>query len=141
MGLKVSKVDLWSTTIDDRAGGAADKIEPLAAAGANLEFVFARRTPEQPGRGILFVTPVKGAKVVQAARTAGFDKSPDIQSVKAEGTDKKGVGARLMRGLADAGVSFRAISASVVGTRFVCYIALDNAADVAKASAVLRKVG
>jgi hypothetical protein len=27
--------------MDDRVGGAADKIEPLAKAGANFEFVFA----------------------------------------------------------------------------------------------------
>ena len=45
MALKVSKVELWSAAIDDRAGGAADKLEPLSKAGANFEFVFTRRTP------------------------------------------------------------------------------------------------
>ena len=29
MTLKVTKVEMWSTTIDDRAGGLADKIDPL----------------------------------------------------------------------------------------------------------------
>ncbi|HLE65661.1 MAG TPA: hypothetical protein VI730_00785, partial [Burkholderiales bacterium] len=65
MALKVSKVDLWMATIDDRAGGAADKLEPLAKAGANFEFVFTRRTPEQPGKGVVFAAPVRGAKVVR----------------------------------------------------------------------------
>ena len=78
MALKVTKTEMWSVTIDDQAGGAAEKIEPLAAAGANFEFVFARRTPEQPGKGVVFVTPVKGAKVVKAARNAGFEKPPGI---------------------------------------------------------------
>ena len=59
MALKVSKVEMWSATVDDRSGGAADKIEPLTKAGADFEFVFGRRTHEHPGRGILFVAPVR----------------------------------------------------------------------------------
>jgi hypothetical protein len=55
MALKVGKADMWSVMIDDRAGGAAEKIEPLAKAGANFEFLLARRTPEQPGRGVIFL--------------------------------------------------------------------------------------
>ena len=141
MGLKVSKVDLWSVTIDDRAGGAADKIEPLSKAGANFEFVFTRRTPEQPGQGIAFITPVKGPKVVQAAQAAGFGKSVNLYSVRIEGTDKPGVTAKVLRSLASAGISLRALSASAVGRKFVSYVALDSAEDAAKAVSLLRKLG
>jgi len=35
-------------------------LEALAKAGADLEVVFARRTPEQPGQGILFAGPIAG---------------------------------------------------------------------------------
>jgi hypothetical protein len=141
MALKVTKTEMWSVTIDDRAGGAAEKIEPLAGAGANFEFVFARRTPEQPGKGVVFVTPVKGAKVVQAARSAGFEKPADIHGLRLEGSDKPGISAKIMRTLADAGISFRATSASAVGRKFVCYVALDSAADAARAASVLRRLG
>jgi hypothetical protein len=141
MAVKVSKVDLWTATIDDRAGGAADKLEPLSRAGANFEFVFARRTPEQPGKGLLVVAPVKGAKVVKAAQEAGLAKSADLSSVRIEGTDKPGVTARMARALAQAGISFRALSASAQGRKFVTYVALDSADDAAKAAAVLRKAG
>ena len=141
MALKVTKAELWSVAIDDRAGGAADKIEPLAKAGANFEFVFARRTPEQPGKGVVFVSPVKGAKVVQAAKAAGFEKPADMHSIRAEGTDKPGVTAKIMRSLAGAGISFRAVSATAVGRKFACYVALDSAEDAAKAAALLRKIG
>jgi len=140
MALRVSKVELWSATIDDRAGGAADKIEPLAKAGANFEFVFARRTPEQPGMGILFITPVKGAKVTQAAQAAGFGKSITTHSVRIEGTDKPGVTAKVMRALANAGISFRAFSASAIGRRFVSFVALDSAEDAARATSLLRRI-
>src|SRR5919201_3384326 len=67
MAIKASRIDVWMTIIDDRAGGAAEKLEALAKAGADLEVVFARRTPEQPGQGILFAGPIEGAKVTRAA--------------------------------------------------------------------------
>ena len=141
MALKVGKVDLWMATIDDRAGGAADKLEPLSKAGANFEFVFTRRTPEQPGKGVLFATPVRGAKVLRAAQEAGFAKSADLHSLKVEGADKPGVTANAARALAAAGISFRALSASAVGRKFVCYVALDSADDAARAAGLLRKLG
>jgi hypothetical protein len=141
MSLKVSKVEVWSAAIDDRAGGAADKVEPLAKAGANFEFVFARRTPEKPGMGIVFITPVKGAKVIQAARAAGFDKSLDMHPLRIEGTDKPGVTAKVVRALAGARISFRGFSASAVGKKFVGFLVVDNAEDAARAAGLLKKIG
>jgi hypothetical protein len=141
MALKITKTELWSVTIDDQAGGAAGKIEPLSTAGANFEFVFARRTPERPGKGVVFVTPVKGAKVVQAAKSAGFEKSANMHSLRVEGSDKPGAVARIMRSLAGAAISFRAVSANAVSRKFVCYVALDSAEDAARAASLLRKLG
>ena len=140
MALKVSRVELWTVSIDDRAGGAADKLEPLSKAGANFEFVFSRRTPEQPGRGILFVTPVKGTKVLQAAQAAGFTKPENLHSVRIEGANNPGVTAKVARALANAGISFRAQSATGIGSKFVSYVALDTAEEAAKAVSLLRKL-
>ena len=140
MTLKLSRVDLWTASIDDRAGGAADRLEPLSKAGANFEFVFSRRTPEQPGRGMLFVTPVKGAKVIQAAQSAGFAKPQNIHSVRIEGANKPGVTVMVARALANGGISFRALSASGIGSKFVGYVALDTAEDAAKAVGLLKKL-
>ena len=140
MALKVSRVDTWSATIDDRAGGAADRIEPLSKAGANFEFVFTRRTPERPGMGVMFVTPVKGAKVLQAAQAAGFSKAADMHTLRIEGADQRGVTANVMRSLADARISFRALSASALGRKFVGFLVLDSAEDAAKAAGLLRRL-
>ena len=71
MALKVSKADVWAVTIDDRPGGAAEKLETLSKAGADLEMVLARRTAEQPGKGVMFVTPLKGKKALDAATSRG----------------------------------------------------------------------
>jgi hypothetical protein len=139
MALQASKADVWVVTLEDRAGAAAEKLEALSQGGANLEMVFARRTDE-PGKGVMFVTPVKGAKATKAAQAAGFGKPQSIHSVRVEGGDKPGLGSKIARALGNAGVSFRGISAIVVGRKFISYIACDSAEDAAKAVAALRKV-
>src|SRR3954465_13220095 len=103
MAIKASRVDVWMTVIDDRAGGAADKLEALAKAGADLEGVFARRTPEQPGQGILYAGPMEGTKVTLAAEAAGLKRSETNHVMRIEGGDKPGLGAKISRTLAEAG--------------------------------------
>jgi hypothetical protein len=139
MALKVTKADVWVATIEDRAGGAADRLEALSRAGANLEMLLARRT-ETPGQGVMFVTPLKGAKAVKAAQEAGFGKPQNIHSVRIEGGDKAGLGAKIARMLGDAGVSFRGVSAVAMGKKFISYIACDSAEDAAKAISALKKL-
>ena len=140
MALKASRTDMWTCPLEDRAGGTAEKLDALAKAGANLEMVFARRAPEQPDRGVLFVSPVKGAKVVRAAQEAGITKAEGIHAVRVEGGDKPGLGAKIARGLGSAGISFRGLTAIAIGKKFISYIALDNEADAAKAVTVLKKL-
>jgi hypothetical protein len=140
MALKATKAEIWVATIEDRAGGAAEKLDALAQGGANLEMLLARRT-EQPGQGVMFVTPVKGAKAVKAAQAAGFGKPENIHSVRIEGGDKPGLGAKIARALGDAGISFRGVSAVAIGRNFISYIACDSAEDATKALSVLKKVG
>ena len=139
MALKVTKADVWAVTLEDRAGGAADKLEGLAKGGANLEMVLARRT-ETPGKGVMFVTPLKGAKAMKAAQEAGMGKPENIHSVRIEGGDKPGLGAKITRALGDAGISFRGLTAHAIGKKFVCNIALDSAEDADRAAKLLKKL-
>jgi hypothetical protein len=140
MKLNVSRTDTWAATIDDRPGGLADKLAALAAAGANLEFIVARRAPEKQGSGVVFVTPLKGAKQIKAAEAAGFQKTESLHSLRIEGADKPGMGAKLTQALAEAGVNLRGLSAAALGKRYVTHLALDTAQDAAKAAAVLKKL-
>lgn len=140
MALKVSKAEVWAVTIDDRAGGTADKLEVLSKAGANLEMLLARRTTEQPGKGVMFVTPLKGKKALDAAQQAGMGKPENIHSVRIEGGDKPGLGSKIARALGDAGVNFRGMSAIAIGSKFVSYVACDSADDAARAVAALKKL-
>jgi len=141
MKLKVNRTDTWAAAIDDRPGGVADKLAALAAAGANLELIIARRAPEQRGSGVVFVTPLKGAKQIKAAGVAGFQKTNSLHTLRIQGADKPGTGAKLTRALAEAGINLRGFSAAAVGKQYITHLALDTAVDATKAAAALKKLG
>jgi len=140
MALKVKQVDVWAASIQDRPGGVADKLAALAKAGANLEFVIARRAHDKPGTGVLFVALVEGENQVAAAEAAGFSKAESLHSVRLSGSDAPGLGAKITGALAAAGINLRGISAAAVGGTCGCYLALDSAQDAAKAVEVLEKL-
>ena len=139
MPYTVDKVDVWAGTIVDQPGGLAIVLDALEAAGANLEFVIARRRPEKPGKGVVFVAPLKGAAQSRVAKKAKLSKSKSLHSLRVEGPDKPGLGAKMTCALAEAGVSLRGLSAAALGRRCVVYFAFDNGADAAKARRVLGK--
>jgi len=60
--------------------------------------------------------------------------------VRAEGTDKPGLGAKMTQALAEKGINLRGLSAAAIGKRFVAHIAVDKAADATKAVRVLKKL-
>ena len=60
MSFRLDRVNLWAGEVPDQAGGAAGKLAFLAQAGANLEYVFTKRLQDQPGNGILYVSPITG---------------------------------------------------------------------------------
>lgn len=140
MALSVTRVDIWVASVGDRPGALAAKLATLAEAGAELEFVMARRAPDKPGTGVAFLTPIKGLQQGKAAKKAGLRKSKSVFAVRVEGRDKPGLGAKITQALADKGVNLRGLSASVIGTRFVLHLALDSAADAAKVGRVLRQM-
>jgi hypothetical protein len=140
MALKATRNDVWTATIDDRAGGAADVLDSLAKAKVNLEMVFARRLPEHPGKGLMIVGPIKGKKAEAAALAAGVAKTGAMYGVRVEGGDKAGLGAKITRALGNAGISFRGLTAHAIGKKFVCNIALDNPQDADRAVALLKRL-
>jgi hypothetical protein len=46
MDLFVEYVDVWAAPIRDKSGGLADVLGSLRDAGANLQFIMARRAPD-----------------------------------------------------------------------------------------------
>jgi hypothetical protein len=138
MPLKITKAEVWSAEIPDRPGGLADVLDSLAGAGANLECLIARRQPGKQRTGRVFVTPLKGQRLQAAAASAGFHAKGRISTLRVEGPDKRGIGARIARAVGDAGVNMRGTSAAVIGRKFVCYLGFDSADDATKAAAAIR---
>ncbi len=129
MSLTVERVDVWAATIEDEPGGLAKKLAPLSEAGADLAFAIARRAPEEPGTGVVFVTPLVGDAQTGAAEKAGFSVADSLHSLRIEGDNKPGIGTQLTGRLADAGINLRGLSAAVIAGRFIMYLALDTAKD------------
>jgi hypothetical protein len=140
MGLQATRVDVWAATLKDVPGSLAQKLSVLSEAGANLQFVVARREHAKPGTGVVFVTPIRGAAQAKAAKSAGFAKTKSLQSLRVEGPDKPGQGARITTAIAQAGISLRGLSAASIGRSFVTYLAFDAAKDASKARSILRKL-
>ena len=140
MAYTVKKVDVWAGEIADRPGGLAGTLAALSNAGANLEFLVARRAPDKPGTGVVFVTPIKGVKQKAAAQQAGLGTSEGLHSVRVEGPDRAGLGAKMTDALAEAGINVRGLSAAAIGRRGITYFAFDGAADADTAVRLLKKV-
>jgi hypothetical protein len=135
----VERVDIWAATIQDSPGGLAEVLTTLRNAGADLQSIIARRAPEEPGKGVVFVTPLQGDREIRAAAQVGFNVTHSLHSVRVMGPDRPGIAAELAQELADAGINLRGFSASVIGTQFVAYVAVDSLDDATKAVEILGK--
>jgi len=140
MKLDVTRVDVWSASIEDKPGMLAQKLETLSEAGADLEFVIARRSHEKPGTGVVFVTPIKGAKQVKAGRSAGFEKTNSLHSLRILVSDKPGVGAQLTKQIAEAGINLRGFSGAAIGGRAVFHLAFESQEDANNAMRCVKKL-
>jgi len=130
---------VWATTIDDKPGRLANTLTGLREAGADLNFILARRAPEQPNKAVVFVTPLQGDAELEAAATLGFSPTTRVYAVRVEGQNRPGIAAELAARLAATGLNLRGFSAAVLGTRFVLYIGFDSAEDAAQATSILQQ--
>ena len=140
MELLVERVDVWAAPIQDRPGTVAALLKTLHKAGADLSFVIARRAPDKPGTGVVFVTPLRGEQEIRAASEAGFNVTNSLHSIRIMGQDKAGILAELAQALAEGGINLRGLTASVVGSQFVAYVGVDSLEEVNHAMHVLSRV-
>ena len=139
MNLIAEQEEVWVASLDDTPGALGNKLATLADAGADLGFVIARRAPNKPGTGVVFVTPLRGDREIEAATEEGFNVSSHLHSVRVEGQNEPGLAARLTQKVGQAGLNLRGFSGAVIGTQFVLHLAFDTEEMADKALAVLRK--
>ena len=123
----VEHIDVWAASIEDKPGGLAQALATLRDAGADLQLIISRRA--EPGKGVVFVTPLQGDREIAAAAQVGFNVTHTLHSVRVMGHDRPGVAAELTQKLADGRINLRGLSASVIGKQFLVYSALDSLND------------
>src|SRR5262245_365101 len=137
MDFQVRRIQVWTGEVPDRPGVAAAKLEVLAHAGIDLEFVFTRPHPRKPDIGMIFLAPISGPEQIQAARSVELAPALDVAMLCVTGENRAGVGYEIMSRLAIAGVNLRGLSVSAVGHQFAAYLAFDSADDATMALQVL----
>lgn len=137
----IERVDVWSASIADKTGGLSWLLKGMEEAGADFNFIIARRTPENPGSGVVFVTPIRGDREIKAASTLGFSLTRSVDAVCFEADNRPGAIARLTGLMANAGINIRGLSVAVIGTRFVAYIGFDSSKDAETAVRIFQDAG
>ena len=133
MALSVKQVDVWQGHVGDQPGQLAEGLATLSAAGADFEFILARRDDQSPGKSIVFVAPVKGARQTRAAAKAGLRKSKQVFAVRVEGDDQRGLAAGITRAIGAAGVNIRGFAGRVLGDGVGIYVSVESKKDAATA--------
>ena len=136
MPYTIKKVEVWAGDILNRPGMLARVLEALTNAGAQLEFMIARRLNEKTSR--VFLAPIKGVKQHRAASDVGLVRASGMHSLRIEGPDRAGLGARITRAVADRGINLRGASAASMGRKAVFYLAVESEANLKEAMRVVR---
>ena len=138
MPYTIGKVEVWAADIRNRPGTLARVLDALTNAGAQLEFMIARRVNANTSR--VFVAPIKGAKQQRAAAEVGLVRAAGMHALRIEGPDRAGLGAEITRAVADQGVNLRGASAAAIGRKAVFYLAVEKEEERKVAMRIVRKL-
>jgi hypothetical protein len=130
--------EVWVASLEDKPGVLGEKLAALAEVGADLGFVIARRSHEKTGTGVVFVTPLRGDREIEAATEEGFSVSSHLHSIRLEGRNEPGLAAKVAQRVGQAGLNLRGFSGAVIGTQFVLHLAFDTTEAAKKAIAALQ---
>ena len=130
MSVRVKRVVVWRTVVENRPGAMARALEPLAR--QDLDLVIGYQG------AVIDIAPVVGRKAATAARSAGFEPLP-TSTVLIEGEDRPGLCFAAARALGDAGVSMDSVVAQAVGRKYQALFGFTNDADAKRAVTLIRR--
>ncbi|HEY8995379.1 MAG TPA: hypothetical protein VIM71_11995 [Lacunisphaera sp.] len=138
MKLTTTHVEMWSVEITDEVGGLARALRAIADFGADLDYVMAQRQSDKAGKGILFVSSPGNRVQLDRVTDLGLRRVNDRPMLKIEGNDAPGMGARLARAIANAGVTIKSFTGGATGHGFVCFVGFDTAQDLDKVDTAIQ---
>jgi hypothetical protein len=130
MSIKVKKVVVWRTEVENRPGTMARALEPLAE--QDLDLVIGYQG------AVIDIAPVVGRKATTAAKRAGFTPLP-TSMILVEGKDRPGVCFTAARALGVAGISMDSVVAQVAGKKYQALFGFTSDADAKRAASVIKK--
>lgn len=137
MPVRVRPITLWRAETDHQPGALAQTLEPLAAAGADLQVVMGYRLPGDRARAAIEVFPVVGASALSAAQAAGLSEAA-ISALHVEGDNRAGLGHAIAKALADAGINIDFLLAQVSGHRHTTVIGFETREDADRAIPLIK---
>lgn len=137
MSYRITNEFVCGGAISDRTEALADALQTLTDAGLDLEMIVSR--PDQSGWSLMFVSPLRTMEEIEAAEKIGLRREGSMQTLRIEGPNRPGVGARVASVLAKAGLKLRGYWALSLGDRCVTDIAFESEEDQAKAKSLLEK--
>jgi len=141
MAIVVKKIELWNVVVGNEPGALAGVLEPLADAGADLDIVMGTAIPGADHKASIGISPVKGKKVLAAARAVGLAPAGSMPSLLISGENRAGLGGQMSEALAAAGIDIGVAVAQVVGPNFSALFGFANQDDATKAAALIKKLG
>jgi hypothetical protein len=138
MAISVKPITLWRRELQDRPGALADSLSPLAEEGASLKLLMGYRYPGEPGRAAVEIFPVTGKRAATAAGRGGFGEAR-IPALLVEGDDAPGLGHRMSRAVAEAGINLDFVVSHVIGRKFAAVFGFAERADAERAAPLIKK--
>lgn len=139
MPVSVKSITLWRKETDNTPGALAATLEPLAAAGTDLQIVMGYRFPGEHAKAAIELFPVANKKAAAAAQAAGLSPA-GIPTLLIAGDNKPGFGHAMAAAIAGAGINMAFLSAQVMGKKFSAIAGFESEADAKKAAALIKKV-
>lgn len=137
MAYRITKEFVCGGAVKDSTAALAQTLRKLSTGGLDLEMIVSRR--DQSGWALMFVSPLRSEEEMTVAESVGLRREGTLQTLRIEGPDAHGLGARIATALADAGIEIRGYWALALGDRTVTDIAFDDEEDQEKARQVLER--
>jgi hypothetical protein len=137
MPATVKKIVLWREQVANRPGALAEVLEPLSAAGADLQVVMGYHEHGTQD-AVIEMYPVSGRKVTQAAEGAGLAPSA-IPALLVSGDNRAGLAHRVAAALAEGRLNVGFLVAQVVGRKYSAVFGFETEAEADAAVKIIKK--
>jgi hypothetical protein len=138
MAVKVKKVTLWRTEVENRPGTLGNVLSSLADAGVDLQVVMGYHYHGAENKAVVEVCPISGKKATRAAEASGLAASA-IPTLLVTGDNRPGLGHAVSQALGEAGINISFLVAQVIGKQFSSVIGFSDEAAADEAAALIKK--